>query len=253
MKHLDITIDLETCSLSSHAAIMQIAAVAWDRFAPDAEHIFPARDRHINIFDFEHPATKPEDTWHFAANIDLTHQFVCGKMDFSQDTCNWWAARSPQAKDALMAGDRKRLDHALMLFDSWIRQSMRLLGADNVTVWCQGTDFDIPILRHAAKVSGKEDCKPAATPRYFIRDCRTVIYEMTQLYVQHLMEDGGTAASDVLNNPRMAYKIHDELPETFGDREDAHGALYDCIRSSWFTWQSIHALSRIAHKSLKTS
>lgn len=32
MKHLDVTFDLETASLSPTAAIIQIGAVAWNRF-----------------------------------------------------------------------------------------------------------------------------------------------------------------------------------------------------------------------------
>ena len=40
MKELDITFDLETCSLSSNAAVMQIAAVAWVRTHEVSESLF---------------------------------------------------------------------------------------------------------------------------------------------------------------------------------------------------------------------
>ena len=94
-RHLDITFDLETASLSSHAAILQIAAVAWDRFAEDADHMF---------------VTKPEcayareaaDTEHFCVSTDLNSQFVEGLWDFSQSTSEWWRGQSDAAKHAVV-------------------------------------------------------------------------------------------------------------------------------------------------------
>lgn len=40
MKHLDVTFDLETASLSPTAAIIQIGAVAWNRFEEKSERLF---------------------------------------------------------------------------------------------------------------------------------------------------------------------------------------------------------------------
>lgn len=248
MKTLDITIDLETCSLSSHAAIMQIAAVIWDRFAPDAEYIFPSIDTKMSgtqMMDFDHPATIPEHTWHFCENIDLNHQFINGGMDFSQGTSDWWRKQSPEAKQAVIGnGGKMPLDQAIIKLDSWIGKAMRLTGAKSVNIWCQGTDFDIPILRNAAEVSNLR-CKPVSIPHMFYRDCRTFVYEMTLLYVQQLMNGEEGPINDLLNNPLLAYNILPEMPESFGGRENAHGALYDCVRSSWFTWQAMHSLETI--------
>ena len=85
MRLLDITIDLETCSLSSHAAIMQIAAVAWDRLSKDRSQMFFGK------------VSKPEETEHFVRNIDLNSQFVEGLWDFDQKTADWWGKQKREA------------------------------------------------------------------------------------------------------------------------------------------------------------
>lgn len=49
MKELDITFDLETCSLASNAAVMQIAAVAWVRTHEVSESLFNEDDSFSNV------------------------------------------------------------------------------------------------------------------------------------------------------------------------------------------------------------
>lgn len=41
MKTLDVTFDLETCSLQPTAAVMSVGAVAWDRTAQDVPFNLP--------------------------------------------------------------------------------------------------------------------------------------------------------------------------------------------------------------------
>lgn len=257
-KHLDITLDLETASLSSHAAIMQIAAVAWDRFADDAGHMF---------------LTSPEcafareagDTKHFCVNVDLNSQFVEGLWDFSQTTAEWWRRQSDAAKQAVVGhaditkGDwmqntsqswkdpeKMALNYALLALDEWITSLMDRRDSDSVCVWCQGTDFDIPILRYAAEMCGLDSkCKPVALRHEHICDCRTAIYTNVAAWLGR--QSGDTprppySQLDLLNDPLLAYMILPDLPASFGSRENAHGALYDCIRSTWFTWQALHLM-----------
>lgn len=229
MKHLDITIDLETCSLSSHAAILQIAAVAWDRFAIDADHIFLGT------------ATKPDETPHFCEAIDINSQFVEGLWDFSQSTAEWWRKQTTEAKKAVL-GDTSGmpLDTALRCLDAWVNKIMEQWDCKSVTFWTQGTDFDIPILRYSAERCGLDrTCKPIATHHKYYRDCRTAIYELTSIYLQHIMPSDDDTHNDFLTDPLMAYRVLPELPESFGGKDNAHGALYDAVRSSWFTWQAM--------------
>ena len=241
MRLLDITLDLETCSLSSHAAIMQIAAVAWDRFAKDDSQMFFGK------------ASKPEETEHFVRTIDLNSQFVEGLFDFDQDTAKWWGRQSREAKRAVSEGimgeehltekqSQVLLNNALAELDDWIRKMLSLYKVDNFCIWCQGTDFDIPILRYAADQTRCNKLLPMALHHKYFRDCRTAIYECVASWLSRTEIEVPYTKLDLLNDPTLAYKILVPLPDSFGGRENAHGALFDCVRSSWFTWQALRLI-----------
>lgn len=251
-RHLDITLDLETTALSSHAAIMQIAAVAWDRFAEDADHMFLTKPGCAY-------ARQADDTEHFCVRMDLNSQFVEGLWDFDQSTSAWWRKQNDAAKQAVVGhaditkGDwfkhtaavwkdpeKMALNNALMALDEWIGSLMKKCGCDSVCFWCQGTDFDIPILRYAAEMCSLDHkCMPVALHHKHYRDCRTAIYECVCLWLGRSGGEQPYSLHDLLNDPLLAYKILPQLPDSFGTRENAHGALYDCIRSTWFTWQAL--------------
>ena len=246
MRLMDITLDLETCSLSSHAAIMQIAAVAWDRFAKDDTQMFFGK------------TSRPDETRHFVRTIDLNSQFVEGLFDFSQDTADWWGRQSREAKmavaDDISGGathsydiktekqSQALLNEALADLDDWIRALLKEHDVTNFSLWCQGTDFDIPILRYAAESTRCNKLLPMALHHKYFRDCRTAIYECVASWLGSTDKDLPYTKLDLLNDPTLAYKILPQLPESFGGRENAHDALYDCIRSSWFTWQALRLI-----------
>lgn len=252
--YIDITIDLETTSLSSHAAIMQIAAVAWDRFSEDAEHMFLAKAETETSF-----VRRPEEAECFCINVDLNSQFIEGLWDFSQSTSQWWGKRADAAKRAVdnhaditrgdwfqysscvfKKVDRKPLNQALMDLDKWTGDLLRRKEARMAGLWCQGTDFDIPVLRYAAECCNLPNVMPEH--KYF-RDCRTAVYEGVAAWLGRPDTDSPYSRLDLLNDPLLAYGILPALPGTFGSRENSHGALYDAVRSSWFTWQALR-LSR---------
>lgn len=246
MRLLDITLDLETCSLSSHAAIIQIAAVAWDRFAKEDKQMFLTKPGYAY-------AMKPDDTEHFVRTIDLNSQFVAGLWDFSQDTADWWRRQSKEAKCAVAADVTDKpvkteresqvlLNEALAELDDWIRGLLNKHKADNFSLWCQGTDFDIPILRYAAERTRCNKLLPMALHHKYFRDCRTAIYECVASWLTRAETEQPYTKLDLLNDPTLAYKLLPQLPESFGGRENAHGALYDCVRSSWFTWQALRLM-----------
>lgn len=240
MRLLDITIDLETCSLSSHAAIMQIAAVAWDRLSKDDSKMFFGK------------VSKPGETEHFVRNIDLNSQFVEGLWDFDQNTADWWGKQKREAKRAIVDNiiepnhpvptelkSQELLNDALEELDNWIRKMLSLYKAENFCIWCQGTDFDIPILRYAAERTQCNKLLPMALHHKYFRDCRTAIYECTAKWLERDDVELPYTKLDLLNDPTLAYKLLPQLPESFGGPENAHDALYDCVRSSWFTWQAL--------------
>ena len=38
---------------------------------------------------------------------------------------------------------------------------------------------------------------------------------------------------------KKAYDICKPLPAEYGSKDRVHDAVYDCIRSSWYTWQAL--------------
>lgn len=82
----DVTLDLETCALCPTAAVMSIGAVAWDRNQVDTPFY---EEGNVNNADYL-----------YLRHIDLRSQFVNG-FTFDQDTANWWASRSKEAKAAV--------------------------------------------------------------------------------------------------------------------------------------------------------
>lgn len=241
MRILDITLDLETCSLSSHAAIMQMAAVIWDRFSKDSNQMF------------FNDARTPKETEHFIRSIDLNSQFVEGLWDFSQETADWWRKQNREAKSAIadnitngeVMTERQSqvlLNKALEELDNWIRKMLSEHDAENFCIWCQGTDFDIPILRYAAESTRCNKLLPMALHHKYFRDCRTAIYECVEVWLNRPESYSVYSKLDLVRDPQLAYKILPHLPNSFGGSENAHDALYDCISSSWFTWQALRLL-----------
>lgn len=225
MNIIDITIDLETTALTPHAAIMQLAAVAWDRNAETIGKMF--------LTD----AKTAEDTQHFCRTIDINEQFVCGQFDFDPQTSRWWGSQNDEAKATVLnTNNRYFLKTALVDLDHWLREIKSIYKANHIYVWCQGTDFDIPILRHAAMVNGCDKLLPTSLPHKFYRDCRTALYEAVNAFPSLY---GLYTSEDYLEDPTRCYEAMPPLPESFGTREQVHGALYDCIRSSWYTWQAL--------------
>ena len=84
MNHIDITFDMETCATTANAAVMQVAAVAWNRSAK--ENPFFWCEIHTLATFNEH--------------IDLRSCVVDG-FDFDQATIKWWANQTDKAKKAV--------------------------------------------------------------------------------------------------------------------------------------------------------
>ena len=92
---LDITIDLETCSLCPTAAVMSSGAGAWRR---DAK-ISP-------FYQLKDGMQDPSSV--FSCHIDLRSMFING-FTFDENTAAWWKFKTDEAKASLLSSDSYEL------------------------------------------------------------------------------------------------------------------------------------------------
>ena len=240
MKHLDFTIDFETVGLTAQAAPMQVACLPW------------LRD------DDRDPFVRDDELKPFVAYVDLRSCVVDG-FEFSQDTVQWWSRKSEVAKSAVCAGEAQPVADVLVSLLDYIDNTAERYHLDSLCLWCQGPDVDIAILRH---LCAKYDVYlEDIVPHTAFRDCRTVIIEAAVTEAQRrynvavatatsILPDGTPypletpTVADILADPKKAYDFYDPLPEKYANGSEAHDALYDCRRSSWYTWQALQWLGR---------
>ncbi len=205
--HLDLTIDFETCSMSADAAVMQVAVVPW------------MRDALADPFKLEHPVDP------FVGYVDLRSCVVDG-LDFDPGTIKWWSERSEDAKEAVTRGLAEPIRDVLASLMEYIQRLVVLFEARSLCLWCQGMDMDIAILRSLCRRYGV--CLEKTVPHTSFRDCRTVILEAALALDADLLED-----------PYRSYELFEPLPDDYVGGSEAHDALYDAVRSSWYTWQAL--------------
>lgn len=230
-KHLDLTIDFETCALSANAAPMQVAVVPW------------LRDNDTDPFCNE------EELEPYSYRVDLRTCVVEG-FDFDPDTLKWWTNQSEAAKKSVTANMPFPVqDLAYDLLSRYVKVIVEKYQLESVCLWCQGMDVDIAILRNLC-CKYHYDLK-SVIPHTSFRDCRTVILEAALIEAERSMNGTGTKANGValpfqiLQNPSLAYKLYAPLPEKYANDSEAHDALYDAMRSSWYTWQALKWLRQL--------
>lgn len=238
MKHLDFTIDFETCSLSSDAAIMQMAVIPWLRDA-DVE-----------------PFMSKADAEPFVSYIDLRSCVVEG-MDFDPKTIIWWSRQSDEAKHAVCEGLAEPVADVLVGGLDFIRSMVKEHSLDSICLWAHGMDVDIAILRSLCRRFDidLEDIVPHTQ----LRDCRTVILEAAHKLAcrqlreaiataETLLQDGTPVPSpavspqEVLSGSKKAYDLFPPLPSQYDGC--LHDANYDAMRSTWYTWQALKTLQQ---------
>lgn len=227
MKHLDITIDFETCAMTANAAVMQVAMVPW------------LRDNDADPFSFD-------DMDIYEGCVDLRTCVVDG-FDFDPETIKWWSERNLKAKEAVTKGEPKAVEDVLIGMLNYIRELKEKHALTSIFVWCQGMDFDIAILRNLCRKYGvklEEDI-----PHTSFRDCRTVILEAALIEASRSLNGKSTRANGIILPEQIlagsydVYKMFDPLPERYSAGSEAHDALYDALRSSWNTWQALKWLN----------
>jgi hypothetical protein len=223
MKHIDITFDFETCSTAPDAAPMQLAAIVWDRNTTS-----------------ESPFT--EDT--FDVGIDLRTCVVEG-FSFDQDTVNFWSRQNTVAKQNVTETECYAVDTAFQQFCEWMEQMKRKYNANTVCLWCQGQDFDFPILKTIARKFGLK----MPVHQHYFRDCRTYVLETVLTLLGNSNRTDETHSvhltlDDVLEKPMRAYDLIPKIKSDWLDGRTQHDALYDCLRSTWSVWQCMKLLKR---------
>lgn len=227
MKHLDITIDFETCAMTANAAVMQVAMVPW------------LRDNDADPFSFD-------DMDIYEGCVDLRTCVVDG-FDFDPETIKWWSERNLKAKEAVTKGEPKAVNDVLIGMLNYIRELKEKHALTSIFVWCQGMDFDIAILRNLCRKYGVK--LEENIPHTSFRDCRTVILEAALIEASRSLNGKSTRANGIILPEQIlagsydVYKMFDPLPERYSAGSEAHDALYDALRSSWNTWQALKWLN----------
>lgn len=235
-KHLDFTLDFETCALSANAAVMQVAIVPW------------LRDTDIE------PFMSKADAEPFVNYVDLRSCVVEG-MDFDPDTICWWSRRSDDAKRAVCRDLPEPIADVLVGALDFIRRLVKEHSLDSICLWAHGMDVDLAILRSLCRRFDID--MESIIPHTQLRDCRTVILEAAyKLACQQrleaiataetLLQDGtpvprpAVSPQEVLAGSRKAYDLFLPLPSQYDGIQ--HDAIYDATRSTWYTWQALRAL-----------
>lgn len=224
MKHIDFTIDFETCGMGANAAPMQVAIVPW------------LRD------NVETPFVNGNELQPYVGYVDLRSCVVDG-FDFEPDTIKWWSERSVNAKLAVCKGQPEHIADVLVGGLNYIRAVVESYHLDSICLWCQGQDFDIAILRNLCRKYGidlEEDI-----PHTSFRDSRTVIIEAALIRSSDCGDIIATTQQGILAHPSEAYALFDPLPEEYTAGSEAHDALYDAMRSSWNTWQALRWMRNV--------
>ena len=238
MKHLDFTIDFETCSLSANAAIMQVAIVPWRREAQDDPFV---------VDDTYEATEEASSTWPepYEAYVDLRSCVVEG-MDFDPKTVSWWSRQSDEAKRAVCEGLAEPVADVLVGVLDFFRSMVKEHSLDSICLWAHGMDVDLAILRSLCRRFDidLEDIVPHTQ----FRDCRTVILEAALLEAERGMAGKSTRTNvialphQIQTDPTLAYNIFPPLPSHYTEGREAHDALYDAIRSTWYTYQALKTL-----------
>lgn len=213
---IDVTVDLETCSLSPTAAVMSLGAVAWKRYGNESP-----------FFD-EGDGVLRNST--FSAHVDLRSMFING-FAFDKSTAEWWSKQSDEAKAALLDSDNEEspcqpIDVVVNDLFGWIAYIKKKLGDDELCLWAQGTDFDVAVLRYICyKLGIKFEIKHTS-----LRDHRTFYLECARIIWDAAEPNGERFDLDKAYALTMDYK-------DIADEGAAHDPIFDCKQSVYSTWQ----------------
>ena len=151
-----VALDIETLSTRSDAAIISIAA---------------------KVFTFtDNPEIANTKDFTFNCLVNASSCAMYG-MHFDMETVRWWQERMNDAKlpYTSLTGQDVPITKALGDFYIFVNQIRAMSPSGRILVWCQGTDFDIAILKTAFQnVFGYSE----PWHRHELRDSRTFIHSV---------------------------------------------------------------------------
>lgn len=232
-KHLDITIDFETCGLTASSAPMMVALVPWLRYADE-------------------PFLTKDDAEPLVMYVDLRTCVVDG-FDFDPKTLRWWSRQSEAAREAVTLGLAEPVQEVLIGAVNYLRSLCERFHLDSICLWSQG-ELDIAMLRYMATKYGIN--LDDIIRHTQLRDARTVILEAALIQSRQTVRIASLSVNtphpcpmpEVLPDQILAgsydvYKMFDPLPDRYiPNNSEAHDALYDALRTSWNTWQALRWL-----------
>lgn len=181
-KVVNIAVDIETLSKRPTAAIICIAAKPFSL----------GNNKVVEGSVFNQP-------------VDATSCAMYG-LDFDPNTVKWWSEQPQEAKEQFHYPCS--LWYVLRGLVEFIEGVKRNNEADDVVIWCQGSDFDIPILRNAFVVVNDDRAEKTVPWKYTnVRDARTFIYEGASLIAPEV----GDPHSVIPANPE--WKKHNALSD----------------------------------------
>ena len=211
MKKINVVVDIETLSLRPDAAIISIAAVPFmlDKESLDNNNKYGYTG--VPAFDeMTKDISCPEGYAPFYETIDATSCAMAG-LAFDMDTVKFWSEMPDEAKSAIMEKPRVSIRQALEDLVAYLENLKAQHKADELIIWVQGSDFDIPVLKNAMyKVLG---LTPETLPwkHRTIRDARTFMLESLSLVY-----------------PDTPVKeLYDKLLHF--DKLTKHNSLHDCV------------------------
>lgn len=143
MNVTDVMIDIETLGLNNTAPVVQIGAVAFNRYTGDRVTEFFSR---INLQD------------------------ALNKGDIEGDTLVWWLRQSEAARESLAGGPTEFTAEAVSRLSDFYMRAVAASRDEDLPVWACGPVFDIGKLERLFELCDEQI--PWAF--YAIRDTRTI-------------------------------------------------------------------------------
>lgn len=215
-KVLDIMIDFETFGRQPNSVPINLAVVAFDRYAETNPFVIPGT-KNLNLCECFHDLPEIKTCGIFSpyynnSRFHIMHFDVCAclleGMTVEEETQDWWISQSMTAKENLLLENRKLQTPCQVIadFSNWLSDLKKEVKADEICIWSQGSDFDIAKLRFLV-----DRCKklvPDVEQNFkhtIFRDARTVILELgAKLYDGkrsfHCDKETGTFVSDGKSN-----------------------------------------------------
>lgn len=199
---INVALDLETLSRQPNAAIISIAASLFDKYDEPLAVDYPT----------------------FSASVDATTCAFAG-MHFDEDTVNFWANQSDEAKAAILDNETLSIRAALESFINWLEFIKQPNPEAEIVVWTQGTDFDIPKIEWALQhVLGMKEMPWKYCNK---RDARTYILEGIESKCGYLEKpysvlpsmEGYIPHSAMSDVKRMIFNIQNITQISFADVE----------------------------------